>query len=54
MKFLYHVLTDCVSNNVLADFFKENWQEVTKVSMLDYTFERQIELEILTPDSYSG
>lgn len=35
----------CISEDVLADFLKQHWSEVTKVMQLDYTFERQIELE---------
>lgn len=38
-------LKDCVDNDVLADFFRENWQEVIKVTEIDCTFERQIEYE---------
>ena len=31
--------------NVLKDFLKEHRSEVVKVTQLDYTFDRQIELE---------
>lgn len=38
-------IDECISENVMKDFFITHRQEVTKVAMLDYTFERQIELE---------
>ena len=34
----------CIEEDVLADFLKENRAEVIKVTQLDYTFDRQIEL----------
>jgi predicted transposase YdaD len=35
----------CIEENVLKEFLIENRSEVVKVMQLDYTFERQIELE---------
>lgn len=35
----------CIRENVLKDFLVENRSEVVKVTQLDYTFDRQIELE---------
>ncbi len=35
----------CVEHGILADFFKENRKEVVEVAVLDYTFERQLEME---------
>ena len=35
----------CIEENVLKDFLKEHHSEVVKVTQLDYTFDRQIELE---------
>lgn len=35
----------CIEENVLKDFLIENRSEVVKVTQLDYTFDRQIELE---------
>ena len=35
----------CIRENVLKDFLIENRSEVVKVTQLDYTFDRQIELE---------
>jgi hypothetical protein len=35
----------CIEENVLKEFLIENRSEVVKVTQLDYTFERQIELE---------
>ena len=35
----------CIMENVLKDFLKEHRSEVVKVTQLDYTFDRQIELE---------
>jgi hypothetical protein len=35
----------CIEENVLKEFLTENRSEVVKVTQLDYTFERQIELE---------
>ena len=35
----------CIMENVLRDFLKEHRSEVVKVTQLDYTFDRQIELE---------
>jgi hypothetical protein len=35
----------CIEENVLKEFLIENRSEVVKVIQLDYTFERQIELE---------
>ena len=35
----------CIEEDVLADFLRENRSEVVKVTQLDYTFDKQIELE---------
>ena len=35
----------CIRENVLKNFLMENRSEVVKVTQLDYTFDRQIELE---------
>ncbi len=35
----------CIRENVLKDFLEQNRSEVLKVTQLDYTFDRQIELE---------
>ena len=35
----------CIMENVLRNFLKEHRSEVVKVTQLDYTFDRQIELE---------
>jgi hypothetical protein len=35
----------CIEENVLKEFLIENRSEVVKVTQLDYTFEKQIELE---------
>lgn len=35
----------CIEENVLADFLSENRTEVVKVTQMDYTFDRQLELE---------
>ena len=35
----------CIMENVLRDFLKAHRSEVVKVTQLDYTFDRQIELE---------
>ena len=35
----------CIHDNVLQDFLIENRSEVVKMTQLDYTFDRQIELE---------
>lgn len=35
----------CIAENVLRDFLEKRRWEVAKVTQLDYTFERQIELE---------
>ena len=44
-------IDECIDERILADFFKAHRVEVMKTAMLDYTFERQIELE--KRDSYS-
>ena len=36
----------CIKENILKEFLIENRAEVVKVTQLDYTFERQLELEI--------
>lgn len=38
-------INQCIDEGVLADFLKKNRSEVVKVTQLDYTFDRQIELE---------
>ena len=38
-------IDECIKRDILADFFKENREEILKVTELDFTFERQIELE---------
>ena len=35
----------CIEENVLREFMRRRRGEVTKVTILDYTFERRIELE---------
>ena len=35
----------CIKENILKEFLIENCAEVVKVTQLDYTFERQLELE---------
>lgn len=35
----------CIKENILKEFLIENRAEVVKVTQLDYTFERQLELE---------
>lgn len=35
----------CIRENILRDFLSSNRSEVVKVMQMDYTFERQIELE---------
>ena len=44
-KAIDQAIDQCIQENVLRDFLTENRSEVTKVMQLDYTFERQIELE---------
>lgn len=34
----------CIKNNIMTDFFKRKRPEVEKVTLLDYTFERRLEL----------
>ena len=34
----------CISKGILVDFFNRKRQEVEKVTLLDYTFERRLEL----------
>jgi len=38
-------IDECIKRDILAEFFKENREEILKVTELDFTFERQIELE---------
>ena len=38
-------IEQCISEDILRDFLIEHRQEVEKMMQLDYTFERQIELE---------
>ncbi len=35
----------CIANDILKEFFLDNRSEIIKMTVLDYTFERQIELE---------
>ncbi len=35
----------CIKNDILADFFSENRNEVVKVTTMDYTFDKQITME---------
>ena len=44
-KAIDQAIDQCIQENVLRDFLIKNRSEVTKVMQLDYTFERQIELE---------
>ena len=44
-KAIDQAIDQCIQENVLRDFLTKNRSEVTKVMQLDYTFERQIELE---------
>ena len=44
-KAIDQAIDQCIQENVLRDFLTANRSEVTKVMQLDYTFERQIELE---------
>lgn len=42
---LEQAIDECTKEGILSDFFRKHRQEVLKIAMLDYTFERQIELE---------
>ena len=44
-KAINQAIDQCIREDVLKDFLIENRSEVTKVMQLDYTFERQLELE---------
>ena len=44
-KAIDQAIDQCIQEDVLRDFLIKNRSEVTKVMQLDYTFERQIELE---------
>ena len=44
-KAINQAIDQCIRENILKDFLIENRSEVTKVMQLDYTFERQLELE---------
>ena len=44
-KAINQAIDQCIQEDVLKDFLIKNRSEVTKVMQLDYTFERQIELE---------
>ncbi len=44
-KSINHAIDQCIREDILRDFLIENRSEVTKVMQLDYTFERQLELE---------
>lgn len=37
-------IDSCISDNILEEFLRLHWSEVKRVSMLDYTFERRMEL----------
>ena len=40
-----HAINRCIGEDVLKDFLINRREEVAKVTNLDFTFERQIELE---------
>ena len=40
-----HAINRCIDEDVLKDFLINRREEVAKVTNLDFTFERQIELE---------
>lgn len=42
----------CIDNDVLKEFLSERRGEVTKVMVLDYTFDRQLEME--RADAWNG
>ena len=44
-KAINQAIDQCIREDILKDFLIENRSEVTKVMQLDYTFERQLELE---------
>ena len=44
-KAIDQAIDQCIQEDILRDFLIKNRSEVTKVMQLDYTFERQIELE---------
>ena len=44
-KAIHQAIDQCIREDVLKDFLIKNRSEVTKVMQLDYTFERQLELE---------
>ena len=44
-KAIHQAIDQCIREDILKDFLIENRSEVTKVMQLDYTFERQLELE---------
>ena len=39
-----HAINRCIDEDVLKEFFVNRWEEAAKVTNLDFTFERQIEL----------
>lgn len=41
----HQAIDRCIEENILKDFLIKNRAEVVKVTQLDYTFERQLELE---------
>ena len=41
---LVNTMEDCISRNILSEFFHKHGDEVLKMIQLDYTFERQIEM----------
>ena len=40
-----HAINRCIDEDVLKEFLVNRWEEAAKVTNLDFTFERQIELE---------
>lgn len=42
---IHRAIDQCIDENVLRDFLREHRSEVVKVTKLDYSFDRQIELE---------
>ena len=42
---LDQAIKECIEEHVLEDFFRQHGDEVKKMTVLDFTFERRIELE---------
>ena len=40
-------INECIEEGILSDFFKRRKNEVMEVAILDFTYEKQLELEIL-------